>query len=272
MGTVRTLRVSLGSHVQRGEVLATLSAGEIDAQANRASAVLAQAEVDLRRIELLGAQGAIAPAELDASRARYEVARAGAQEASVMRGYTVIRAPITGIVTSKPADVGDLAIPGQPLLVLENPSAMRLEASVPETLAHDIAVGGAVRVRIDAIDRELDATVAELSPSADAESRTVLVKLDLPPLPELRSGMFGRVWIARGHRRSLLVPERAVLQRGQIETVFVARGRNARMRIVRVGRVQRGEAEILSGLSPGEAVVVTHVTQLVDGQPLEVTR
>ncbi len=272
MGTVRTLRVSLGSVVERGDVLATLTAGEIDAQASRASAVLAEATLDMQRAQSLRAHNAIAAAEVDRANARYDVARAGSAEAAVMRSYLVIRAPISGVVTSKPADVGDLAVPGQPLLVIENPGAMRLEAFVSETLAHDITVGETMRVRIDATDTTVDATVAELAPSADAASRTVLVKLDLPSSPELRAGMFGRVWVARGQHRAIAVPEAAVVRRGQIEGVFVVASGQARLRIVRIGRTREGRVEVLSGLRSGEAVVVTHAERLVDGQLVEVTR
>ena len=94
----------------------------------------------------------------------------------------------------------------------------------------------------------------------------------LPSSPQLRAGMFGRVWVARGRHRAIAVPESAVVRRGQIEAVFVVARGQARLRIVRIGRAAEGRAEVLSGLRAGEAVVVTHAERLVDGQRVAVNR
>ncbi len=270
MGTVRDLRVTLGSPVRQGDVLVRLQAGEIEAKANQARAVFAQAEVNLRRATQLHASHSIPQAELDAADAQFRVAQAALAEAQVMAGYTTIRSPISGVVTAKESDVGDLAVPGHPLLVLESPGAMRLEAFVPETLAHRLARGTRMPVHVDALGRDFEATVAEQSPSADPASRTVLIKLDLPETPELRSGMFGRLVVPTGEDRAVTVPREALVRRGQMETVFVADHGHARLRIVRAGRSYDGRIELLSGLAGGEPVIVTHAERLLDGQAVTV--
>lgn len=270
MGTVRDLRVTLGSTVHAGDVLLRLSAAEIDAQANQARAVYGQSQVDLQRATQLFASHAVAQAAVDSANAQYRVAQATLAEAEVMRGYAVVRAPISGVITAKECAVGDLAVPGRTLLVLESPGAMRLEAYVPETLAHHLTPGRRFPVRIDALGHELEGVVAELSPSADAASRTVLVKLDLPELPELRAGMFGRLVVTTGQERAVTVPRAALVRRGQMETVYVADHGVARLRIVRAGRIDGDRIELVSGLTAAEPVIVTHAERLVDGEHVTV--
>lgn len=272
MGTVRSLRVGLGSVVREGDILAQLSAGEIEAKANQARALLAQAKLNLDRSEQLRATRSVSTAQYDAVVAEYQVAQAAMQEANVMRSYLSIRAPIAGVVSAKQCDVGDLAVPGKPLLVIESPGELRFEASIAEGAVTSLRQGEHVSVYIDAIHQQLDAVVAELSPSADPTSRTILVKFDLPPNPALRAGMFGKVLVTLGETKSVAVDQSAVLHRGQLELVFVANNGRAELRLIRAGRIHGGQVEILSGLTPSEQVVVEGQQQLTDGQRIEVTR
>lgn len=272
MGTVKTLDVTLGSRVKAGEVLVRIRAGEIDAKARQTSAVLDQAKIELSRTKSLEQRGVISKSELDRATSQLRVAEASHGEARVMQGYTVIRAPFSGVVTAKLANAGDQALPGRPLLVLEDPTALRLEASVPEALAARLGPGQTLAIVVDAVDGKLEGKIAEVSPSADASTRTVLVKIDLPNHAALRMGMFGRVELSSGERRALEVPASALVQRGQLEMVFVALEDRAVLRLVRSGRARSGFVEISSGLDADERVVVTEAAQLSDGQPLEVRR
>lgn len=270
MGTVREFKVKLGSRVRAGDVLVRLSAGEVEARAVEARAVFAQAKLELSRAEQLKSGQSIAASQYDAARAQYDVAEAGLSAAETLRGYTQIRAPVAGVVSAKLSEVGELAVPGKPLLVLESPSALRLEASVPEAIAQNLRVGDSVSVRVDTLGRELTGSVAELSPSADPLSRTLLVKVELPATPELRAGMFGRLLVRAGDERVLLVPSSALLKRGQLEVVYVLEHGKAVLRLVRGGRTRGTDTEILAGLDDGEVTVASGAAGLVEGQPLAV--
>lgn len=270
MGTIRTLRVKLGSRVRAGDVLIQLAVGEIDAKAAQASANFAQAGVEMKRAQQLKATQSIPMAQYDAAAAQYRVAEAALAEAEAMRAYTIIRAPFAGIVTEKPANLGDLAVPGKPLLTLESPGALRLEAAIPEGLSHSLRQGEAMQVRFEAIEAPLDARVAELSPSADPQSRTVLVKFDLPNMAELRPGMFGRVRVHVGEESAVLVPSDAIVRQGQLETVYVVDGPKAHLRLIRTGRAEAGKTEVLSGLSGEEKVAVDQLASLTDEALVEV--
>jgi RND family efflux transporter MFP subunit len=270
MGTLRELRVGVGSHVRAGDVIVKLSAGEIDAKAEQARARLAQADLNLRRAEELKARAVIPSAVFDDARSEQQVAQAALSEAEVMAGYTVIRAPISGVVSEKHADVGDMALPGRPLLVIENPDALRLEAALPETAASSIRVGQVLSARIDALGSVLAGRVSEISPTADPASRTVTMKLDLPREPALRPGMFGRLLLTTQAGEALLVPATALVRYGQLETVFIAHGGTVSLRLVRSGRSAESDVEILAGLSERELVVSHGATQLADGQAIAV--
>jgi RND family efflux transporter MFP subunit len=270
MGTIQTQRAVVGKHVHAGEVLVVLAAREIDAKAAQAEALHARAQIELKRAEQLHAAKSIPLAQYDAAKAQSEVAQAALAEAQVMRGYTAIRAPITGVVTAKLASVGDLAVPGKPLFIVENPEGLRLEAPVPEGLASTLTLGQTLKVTIDALGETLDGKLSELAPAADPLSRTTLVKVDLPRSERVHTGMFGRLSVPVGQTQVLSVPASALAHRGQLETVFVVEDGVAILRIVRTTeRPADGRVEVLSGLSAGDRVI-TSPGAIVENQPVEV--
>jgi len=271
-GTVAEIRVGLGSSVRTGEVLVRLAARDVDARLEQSRAVSAQAERDRGRAILLKEAGAISAAQFEATLSQASVARARQAEASSVADRTVLRAPFSGVITAKLSNVGDTALPGQPLLVVETPSALRFEAQVPERAGEHLAVGDHLPVRFDGLGQDIVGQIAEIRPAADDATRTRLVKIDLPDTPGLRSGRFGRVLIADGQSLAITVPLDAVIRRGQLETVFVIESGLARLRLVRSGREHEGRVEISSGLSGGEAVALAGPADIADGQPVEEAR
>ncbi len=271
-GTIQRMFVAPGQSVKTGEPLAQLDAREIQARLDQAQAVREQAKKDVDRFTILLKQNALTQQEFDTAQSRFRVADAGVAEAQTMLGYTRIVAPFDGVVTVKRADVGDLATPGKPLLDLEDPTTLRLEADVPETLVDKIKLDQALRVSIPNVSANLQGTVREVAPIADPVSRTFRVKLDLPPTPGLRSGLFGRVAVPVTEVEAIRVPASAVVVRGQMEIAFVVVERRAQLRLVKTGKRLGPEVEIVAGLTAGEPLVVDGAPQLQDGQPVEVRR
>ena len=268
-GRIEQMIAVPGLRVKRGDLLAQLDAREIQAKLDQAIAARDQAEGDLIRYSKLIAQHTITQQEFEATQARARIARASATESETMLGYTKIIAPFNGVITGKLADVGDLAAPGKPLIEMEDPQALRFEADVPEAIIARIDPGAVLPVRIGG-QPEISGTVTEISPAADSNSRTFLVKLDLPQSTGLRGGQFGRVEVPVGESSVLRVPVGAVLLRGQMEIVFVIDKDRALLRLVKTGRRIGGELEIVSGLEAGEKVVTDHPAQLTDGQRVEI--
>jgi len=271
-GTVAEIRVGLGSAVRAGDVLVRLSASDVAARLEQTRVTSAQAERDRNRATLLREQGVISVAQFEAAMSQWSVARARQAEASSIAERTVLRAPFAGVITSKVANVGDTALPGQALLVLEMPSALRFEAQVPERAGEDLAVGDPMPVRLEGLERDLEGRIAEIRPVSDDATRTRLFKIDLPETPGLRPGRFGRALVRGEQAVAVTVPAEAVIRRGQLETVYVVESGVAHLRLVRSVREREGRGEISSGLSGGETVVRAQAAQLVDGQRVEETR
>ena len=272
-GVVGRIAATPGEFVAAGAVLVELDAKEIAAKRDQAKAVAAQAAADFERARMLFDKQALTKAEFDASQARAAGSAAAAAEAEIMVGYTIMTAPFAGVVVRKHAEIGDLLAPGRPVIELEDPTSLRLEVEIPESLAGTIAMGDKLRVQIGAAGLDAEAPVVEVTPAADPVSRSVLMKLALPAgTAGLRSGQFGRVAIAiaTAGGRMLAVPTTAVFRRGQIDAVFVVQDGIARLRLVRPGGSEGDRITLRAGLADGETVVTSGAEALIDGQPVTV--
>ncbi|MBI3853011.1 MAG: efflux RND transporter periplasmic adaptor subunit [Verrucomicrobia bacterium] len=267
-GHIEKMPVALGQLVKTGDLLAQLDTREIQARLDQALAARQPAENDLKRLTVLLKQGAVTQAEFDAAQARQRAASAAVTEAESQLGYMTIVAPFDGVISRKFADVGDLALPGRPLLEIEKPDQLRFEADVPEALIGYIHLGDRLTVRTGAQDAGVQGVVSEISPIADPASRTSVAKLDLPANAGLRVGQFARALVVVAERKALIVPASAVVQRGQMELVFVVANKLAQLRIVKTGRRTGNEVELVSGVSAGERIAVKGAEQLRDGQPV----
>ncbi|MGD0743599.1 MAG: efflux RND transporter periplasmic adaptor subunit [Verrucomicrobiota bacterium] len=268
-GKIEQMLVVPGQNVNVGGLLVQLDAREVEAQLDQAAAVRQQVESDLKRATDLFQQKILSQSEYDSALSKFRVADAAATEAKTLLGYTKVAAPFAGVITRKYADVGDLAAPGKPLLEMEDARDLRLETDVPEAVIGRLTLGDKLRVRVSGATNELAGVVSEIAPSADPNSRTFLVKLDLPPTSGLRAGQFGRVTVPVGETSALRVPAAAVLQRGEMELVFVVLNGHAQLRIVKTGKLVGNEVELVSGVDAGEQVVTEGAATLVDGQPVE---
>ena len=232
-----------------------------------ANASVSQQEFDESQARLRSTEATL---EMAASKRRQIGARRSQAEAEIAAarvalGYATLTAPFAALITERKADPGSLATPGAPLLTLEREGNPRLEASIDESRLGLVRVGESVPVEIDGLNRTVTGRVAEVVPSVDAATRSFTVKIDLPALPGLRSGMFGRAGFAAGKRGALLVRQSAVLERGQIRSVYVVEGDSARLRFVTLGEGRDDQREVLSGLTGGERIIVTPPPLLADG-------
>jgi HlyD family secretion protein len=262
---------------------AQLAAAQAQQQAAEAQAT--QALADFQRMESLHASGATTSQQLDHARAQKDVAEAqvraaiqqvaavrsdaarleaqkeqamaAVREAQVMLSYTTIEAPFSGRLVRKTVDAGDMVMPGQTLFVIETSAEPELHAVVAESLVAEIKPGQKLDVWIDALQQTLPGTVREIVPQADPRTRTLLVKIALPPQPGLVSGQFGKLTVPTGTYQALVIPARAVRQVGQLQLVDVVDDRGVpHRRFVTLGRTRSDLVEVLSGLKPAERVVI----------------
>lgn len=270
LASVRAVHVEAGQEVEAGEVLVELDDRDLDARLARAEAELAatqavldQAKTDYERISKLAASGSASPYELTSATNTLRSAQAEHQrsveakhEAEAVLSYATIRAPVAGRIVDKLVEVGDIVTAGQPLVTMYDPTRMQLVASVRESLRRRLEVGQSVQVKLDVLDHACEATVSEIVPEAETASRTFQVKVTGPCPPGVYPGMFGRLRIPVGTRTAVRVPEEAIQQVGQLDLVHVEDGNTVRRRLVRLGRETEGGVEVISGLRPGERVVL----------------
>ena len=184
-------------------------------------------------------------------------------------GFTGVTSPVKGLVTEKKTEAGSMAVPGMPLLTIEEDRGYRLEAMVPESVLKGVRLGQEVGVTIDGATVQEKGRVAEIVPAADPATRTFTVKIDLAG-KGLKSGMFGRAGFTTASRPGLLVPKGAVVERGALTSLWVLdREHVARLRLVKLGKEQEGAVEVASGLSPGESVVVGGTQKVTEGVRVE---
>ncbi len=285
----RDLDVSLRrAEAGRAEVESAIP--ELENATAAAKANLDLAQTTFQRMQELASKKSISNQELDEASARLKAAQANyemmrsrraqvssktavveqeVRAAGIMRDYTKLAAPFSGVVITRTVEPGNLATPGSPLLTIEQDGLFRLEASVDESKLASVRVGQAVEVVVEA-DRKLSARVSEIVPSVDAASRSYIVKLDLPAAPGLRTGMFGRAIFPLGIQKVVAVPLAALTERGQLQSVFVVEDGVAHTRLVTTGRRTKDAAEVLSGLNAGEKVVLPVPVGLQDGARVEV--
>lgn len=270
MATIAEINVSAGDRVNRGQVLARLDSRDLAAREqqarqslNSARARQSEAEKDYGRMKQLADKNIIPRSQFDTAEAAYKTAQAEVQraqqsvdEAQAGASHAVIEAPFGGRIIDRYAQPGDTATPGSPILKLYDPSRMRLEAYVRESLAGKLRPGAELAVMIDALTTSVQGRVEEIVPQAEPGSRSMLVKVALPERPDIYPGMFGRLLIPTGREKRVYVPENAILRVGQLTYVWVIGENNKNeRRFVTLGESRRnGEQEILSGLAPGERV------------------
>jgi len=270
MALITRIYAAAGDVVKKGQPLVELDARDAQAQLAQAREALASAQAELERtrldagrIERLHEKQAATRSEYDAAQAaltmaqaQVDSAKARVREAEVSLSFTKIEAPLSGKVIDRLADPGDMAVPGQPILGLYDPSSLRLEVIVPERLVSQVQPGRRVRASIDALDLQFEAEITQVVPSSDVQSRSFIVRVPLPQKNDAFPGMYGRIWIPSGSTEALLIPQEAVRRVGQLEMVTVVEDGAARTRTVKTGKKYPQGVEVLSGLEPGEQVVL----------------
>ena len=271
--SIVSIGVRAGDEVAQGDLLVVLDARDLGARAAQARQAVASAQAELGRAEkeyqriqriYQKDSGAVSTAQMERmeaaqriASAELERARQAEDEARTARSYAQLASPIAGRVVERYADPGDTALQGEPLLRIYDPTTLRLEASVRESVASLLAKKQKLTVKIDALDRQLDAVVDEIVPSADPGSRSFLVKATLSNADGLYPGMFGRLLIPLGEAVRITIPREAVTRVGQLDFVIVAGDRGPVRRYVRVGEISAdGLVTVVSGLTAGEKVII----------------
>ena len=259
-----------GQEVTRDELLMELDPRDTDARLGQAKsnhsaaqAAFDQARSTYERYSKLISGGAATKAEFENAEAQYQTAAAklneildAIKELEIMKDYTEIRAPYNGVIVDKLIDIGDLATPGTPLIKMQDSGGLRLEVFIPESRKEAISLSKKLSIKIDGIAEDVTGIVSEIIPNADPRTRSFLARINLDPSTRLSPGMFGRCYLPLPQKDKIFVDARAVYRVGQLEMVKVKSGDIIETRLVRVGSLFNGRYEVISGLEPGETVLL----------------
>ena len=289
MGYVNKVHVNVGDKVSKGQLLVSINNSDLQAkraQVNagitEATAAFVNAEKDYNRFENLFADNSASQKELDDMTANFQMAKARLESANQMKNeinaqfaYSNIKAPFSGIVTSKNVEEGNMANPGVPLISIETPGHFEVIAMVPETEISEIENGYSVDVLVKSINQTLKGKVTEVSISAKNTGGQYLVKIDLEKTDAtILSGMFTTVQFPVERKETselVLIPTDAIVTNGQLSGVYtVSQTNTALLRWLRLGRTYGNQVEVLSGLNADEAYIVSAEGKLFNGAKVSI--
>ena len=267
-GRIRTLNVEVGDFVEKGQVLAEMDRTQLD----QAALTLKNNETEFERIKALFEEGGVSQSDYETAELSYNVSKSSYDN---LLENTVLLAPVSGVITARNYDVGDMYAMSSPIYTLQQITPVKLLVPVSEMDYTNVHQGDKVSLTVDAIPgRTFTGSVVRVYPVIDPTSHTFNVEVHVPNTDRaIRPGMYARVTVTFGVNDSIVLPDTAVLkQQGSgVRTVFVLGDDNTvEPRIVTVGLHFDGRYEILSGLEEGETVVVTGNSSLNGGDKVEV--
>lgn len=284
MGQISHIYVKPGQKVNKDQLLIQIrnqdilaKKAQVEASKIEASSAFESAEKDMKRYEALHKSNSASDKEMEDMNTRYKMAKAQLEAVEQMEKevdenmrYASIRAPYSGVITSRFVEVGDLANPGMPLLSMESKSQWKVIARIPEADIAKVNLNDAVKVHFKAVKKDFAGQVIEINPSTTNTGNQYEAKI-LITIPEdctakLYSGMYADVFFEYGTQQLILVPESALVHRGQLIGLY-ALGQNgtALLRWVKTGKNFGEKIEILSGLSDGEKYVQSSESKLFNG-------
>jgi len=271
-GPIDELRTEEGRVVSKGQLLARIEDDEIRAQVEIGRVSLQEARLNFERAERLYGIQLLSPEDYEQARSRFETAQAQYHGNQLQLGYTEIRAPFSGHIVARYIDAGQQVSAGTPLFRLSDFDPLLCPIQVPERELPRLMVGQAAYLTVEAWpDERFEAQVLRISPIIDAATGTVKVTLDVRARDKLRPGMFARVFLETDtHSDAIVVPKTALSLESLGDAVFVYRDGRAERRDIEVGFEEGDSVEVLSGVAPGEQVVVVGQDGLSHGTPIQV--
>lgn len=294
MGYITKLNVKVGDHVRAGQVLGMINSDDITAKRAQSDALVSEAEAnmnsaskDYERFKELYAQQSASAKELDdvtlrynSARARLEAARQMRNEVQAVMSYTTLTAPFAGIVSQKFADVGTMATPGMPVLIVEDTGILQVNASIPESQIARVKLNDKARVDIKSTGAVFDGSVVAINRSSQFSGGQYMIKISVPDgiAQKMYPGMYVNIFIATEasgladvRENAVLVPRASIVNKDQLNGLYtVSTGNTALLRWVRLGRNFGENVEVISGLDKTEAFILHADGRLYNGAPVTI--
>lgn len=290
-GYVKTVLVDIGSHVQAGQLLMVLEAPELEQAVAQAREKYSQALSDYtisrenyeRLKQAAGTPGAISPMDLATARSKTEAdsalsnaEKANWQQQQVMLGYLKVMAPFRGVITQRNVHPGALvsaeAKDGKPMLELKEVDHLRLQVSIPESMAGTLRSNDTISFYLSSFPgKRFTGHIARKSMNINQQYRSEPVELDVyNPGEELTPGMYADVLFdSKGNPHALSVPKTAVVTSTERKYVIAVRnGRTVKVDVT-TGNESSNRIEVLGGLQAGEQVIANANDEIKEGITLK---
>jgi RND family efflux transporter, MFP subunit len=264
---IEKIYVEVGDHVSAGQKLAEMDPANLI----QAKLQMDNDSLEFSRTDQLYSVGGTSKSDWDAKKMRYNISKTSYNNLLI---NTTLHSPITGVVTARNYDSGDMFNMGQPLYVIEQIRPVKIKVSVSEELYTKIKKGMIVDVNLDVYPNEtFKGKVSIIYPTIDVATRTFPVEIIVDNSNEkIRPGMFARVTFSYGQKNNVVVPDMAIVkQTGSGDRyVYVIENGKVVFKKVELGRRLDTEYEIVSGLTTGDEVVVEGQSRLNNGDEVEV--
>lgn len=275
-GKITRLAVEEGDKVAKGQTLVTLDARILEAQTKEAEANVEDALAGYNRLQRLRKSGLVSEQEFEQARTRYNVLKARLEYQRALLNYTTIKSPISGVVTFRGVREGDVAVPRAHLLTVSDPQTLVMEINVSEIDVPSITVGDPVLVGVDAYPNDVfPGKVRRVFPLSDPITRLVKIEIELTAKDNrLFPGLFARAELTTSRKENAtVVSNDAILVSSTgIASAFVVVDSLLERRELTLGIREASASEVVSGVMPGEKVVVSGLNQLNPGMIVRITR
>ena len=267
------LHTLVGAGGAEGTVLAKLDGDRLALELSESRARLQKLQSDFQRNINLREKGLISEGDFDKLKYEMEALEASYELAKLELDYTLIRAPISGVVSWRFVRLGNTVEIGEPLFRVTSLDPLVAYLFVPEREYRRIEAGKPVGIQIDALgDEPIVASVTRMSPVVDPETGTFKLTIEISDeTRRIKPGMFARIGVVVDQRENALrIPRGALLEDDSTTSVYVVKDGVAEQRAVETGFSDRGMVEIVSGLSDDEQVVTVGQLGLIDGAKVSV--
>ena len=267
-GRIRKINVEVGDYVVKGQILAEMDRLQLE----QTELQVQNDDIEYERLKGLYAEGGVSQSDFETAELGYKLRKSNLAN---LRENTILRSPITGYVSARNFDAGDLFSMSAPLFTVQQVTPVKLLVGISESEYTKIRKGDKVSLTVDAIPgQEFSGKVDRLYPTIDPATHTFKAEVVVPNTDRvLRPGMYARVTVNFGSRRSIIVPDKALVKQEGTGTrfIYVLRADNTVSYLpVTVGRHIGQEYEVLSGLEEGARVVVKGQALLRDGVKVNV--
>lgn len=269
---ITSVNVKVGDYVKTGQLLIELDKSGASSQYFQAEAGFLNSQKDLERMKSLYSEGAISQQMLDGVQTQFNIAKANFDAA---KNSVDLTSPISGVVTEVNVNIGDLATPGVPLIVVANIVKMKAIINVGEVDIPNFSVGQAAEIYSELKpELKVKGRIIQISKSADINSRSFEGKVLFSNTGDkwFKPGMFCRVNVELFTKdKSLVVPNSAIINKDNNKGIFVAENGKAVFKVVSIGITNGVSTEIKSGINKEDKIITLGNANLKNGQPIQIS-